>query len=169
MVSRRARPLARGPKVGNNPPVPPVFPIPEGLRVCPDGSWRVGDLPLVHPTGLRYLKERLRHEAAGDFVVEGQQRVPIAVAGPAFEVTRLELDAAHDRASVLLDDGTAEPIGDDALGMSADTGRFECRVRDGCFAALFGRGPHQTLLEHVEEDGGRFFLRVGSRRIPVRT
>jgi len=124
---------------------------------------------VVHPTGLRYLKERLRHEAAGDFVVEGQQRVPVAVAGPAFEVTRLELDPAHDRASVLLDDGTAEPIADDALGMSADTGRFECRVRGGCFAALFGRGPHQTLLEHVEEDGGRFFLRVGSRRIPVRT
>ena len=119
--------------------MPPVFPIPEGLRVCPDGSWRVGDLPLVHPTGLRYLKERLRHEAAGDFVVEGQQRVPIAVAGPAFEVTRLELDAAHDRASVLLDDGTAEPIGDDALGMSADTGRFECRVRDGSFAAEVGQ------------------------------
>jgi hypothetical protein len=137
--------------------------------VCPDGSWRVGELPVVHPAGLRYLKERVRHEDAGDFVVEGAQRMPVAVAGPAFEVTRLELDPAHDSACVVLDDGTAEPIRDDALGMSADTGRFECRVRDGRFAALFGRGPHQTLLEHVEEAGGRFFLRVGRRRIPVRT
>ena len=149
--------------------MPPVFAIPEGLRVCPDGSWRVGELPVVHPSGLRYLKERLRHEEAGDFVVEGGQRIPVAVAGPAFEVMSLELDAAHDRASVVLDDGTAEAIGDEALGMSPDTGRFECRVHEGCFAAIFGRGPHQTLLEHVEEAGGRFFLRVGSRRIPVRT
>jgi hypothetical protein len=137
--------------------------------VCPDGSWRVGEQPVVHPAGLRYLKERLRHETAGDFVVEGAQRVPVAVAGPAFEVMSLELDPSHDRASVLLDDGSAEAIGDDALAMSPDTGRFECRVRGGCFAALFGRGPHQTLLEHVEEAGGRFFLRVGRRRIPVRT
>jgi hypothetical protein len=137
--------------------------------VCADGSWRVGELPVVHPSGLRYLKERLRHEEAGDFVVEGAQRIPVAVAGPAFEVMSLELDATHERASVVLDDGTAEAIGDEALGMSADTGRFECRVHEGCFAALFGRGPHQTLLEHVEEAGGRFFLRVGNRRIPVRT
>lgn len=137
--------------------------------MCPDGSWRVGDLPVAHPSGLRYLKERLRHEEAGDFVVEGAQRVPVAVAGPAFEVTRLELDPDHDRACVVLDDGTEEPLCDDGLGMSPDTGRFECRVHDGCFGALFGRGPHQTLLEHVEEDGGRFYLRVGKRRIPVRT
>ena len=47
------------------------------------------ELPVVHPTGLRYLKERLRHEAAGDFVVEGQQRVPVAIAGPAFKVMSL--------------------------------------------------------------------------------
>ncbi len=118
-------PLAHGAQVGNNPAVPPVFPLPEGLRVCPDGSWRVGELPVVHPSGLRYLKERLRHEEAGDFVVEGGQRIPVAVAGPAFEVMSLELDAAHDRASVVLDDGTAEAIGDEALGMRADSGRFE--------------------------------------------
>jgi hypothetical protein len=147
----------------------PVFAIPEGLRVCPDGSWRVGELPVVHAAGLRYLKERLRHEEAGDFVVEGAQRMPVAVAGPAFEVMSLQLDDAHGRASVVLDDGTAETVGDDALGMSADTGRFECRVHAGSFGAIFGRGPHQTLLEHVEEADGRFFLRVGNRRIPVRT
>jgi hypothetical protein len=146
-----------------------LFAIPEGLRVCVDGSWRVGELPVAHPEGLRYLKARLVHDDAGDFVVDGPLRVPVAVEGPAFEVTSLRIDPAHDRASVELDDGSAEPITDDSLHMSDATGRFECRVRGGYFAAILGRGPHQTLLEHVEEDGGRFFLVAGRRRIPVRT
>ena len=149
--------------------MPTLFPIPEGLRVCADGSWRVGDLPVAHQQGLRYLKARLVHLDAGDFVVDGPQRVAVAVEGPPFEVLSLRIDPAHDEARVELDDGSAERIGDEALGMSETTGRFECRVRGGCFAARFGRGPHQTLLDHVEEDGGRFFLRAGRRRIPVRT
>jgi hypothetical protein len=149
--------------------VPALFPIPEGLRVCPDGSWRVGDLPVAHEQGLRYLKARLVHEDTGDFVVDGPQRVPVAVEGPPFEVLSLKVDSARDEARVELDDGSAETLGDEALGMSESTGRFECRVRGGRFAALLGRGPHQTLLEHVEEEGGRFFLRAGRRRIPVRT
>ena len=148
--------------------LPALFPIPEGLRVCPDGSWRVGDLPVAHQEGLRYLKARLVHDETGDFVVDGAQRVPVSIEGPPFEVLSLHIDAAHDEARVELDDGSAEAMADDALGMSETTGRFECRVRGG-FAARFGRGPHQTLLDHVEEEGGRFFLRAGQRRIPVRT
>jgi hypothetical protein len=149
--------------------VPSLFPIPEGLRVCPDGSWRVGELPVAHQEALRYLKARLVHEEAGDFVAEGPQRVPVAVEGPPFEVLSLRIDPAHDEARVELDDGSAEAITDDALAMSELTGRFECRVRGGAFAALLGRGAHQTLLEHVEQEGGRFFLCAGRRRIPVRT
>jgi hypothetical protein len=69
----------------------------------------------------------------------------------------------------VLDDGTVEIVGEGDLGMNRDSGRFEARVRRGDFTALLARGPHQMLLEHLEEDGGRFFLRVGQRRIAVRT
>jgi hypothetical protein len=149
--------------------VPSLFPIPEGLRVCPDGSWYVGELPVAHPAGLRYLKAHLVHEPGGDFVAQGRQRVPVAIEGPPFEVVRLRIDASLDEASVELDDGSAEAIADDSLCMSEATGRFECRVRGGAFAALLGRSAHQTLLENCEEEGGRFFLRAGRRRFPVRT
>jgi hypothetical protein len=84
-------------------------------------------------------------------------------------VTSLVLDADKGEARVVLDDGTVENVTDDALGMSRESGRFESRVRADRAAALLARGPHQTLLEHLEEDKGRFFLRVGERRIKVRT
>jgi hypothetical protein len=137
--------------------------------VFPDGSWRVGDLHVIHPPSLRYFKSRLVREASGDYIVEGEQKIPVEVRGPAFQAVSLVLEPEEGEARVVLDDGSVEAIGDHDLGMNRDTGRFECRVRGGAFAALLVRGPHQALIEHLEEDGGRFFLRVGRRRIPVRT
>ena len=101
--------------------------------------------------------------------MDGSQRMSVLVEGPAFQVTSLVLDQDKGEARVVLDDGTVETVTDDALGMNRETGRFESRVRGGRATALLARGPHQTLLEHTEEIQGRFFLRVGERRIAVRT
>ena len=143
--------------------------IPEGLRVLPDGSWRVGDFQVIHPPTLRYLKSHLVGEDAGPFVVDGAQRMPIQVEGPAFEVTRLVLEEEAATAAAVLDDGSRETIHDTSLGMNEETGRFECAVRGGRFRARLSRAAHQILLDNVIEDEGAFFLRVGARRIPLRT
>ncbi|HEY7411535.1 MAG TPA: hypothetical protein VII13_12365 [Vicinamibacteria bacterium] len=142
--------------------------IPEGLRVFPDGTWRVGDHHVIHPPSLRYLKQHLVREGTEAFVVDGAQRMPVQVDGPAFGVVSLVIDAEGGRARLVLDDGGVEEIADDTLGMNQQNGRFEATVRDGGFRALLARGPHHALLEHLEQDGGRFFLRVGSRRFAVR-
>jgi len=102
-------------------------------------------------------------------VVDGEQRIPITVEGPAFQVITLVLDRERGEARAVLDDGSVETLGDGALGMNRSTGRFECTVRAGTFRAILGRGPHQSLLANLEEETGRFFLRVGERRIGVRT
>ena len=91
------------------------------------------------------------------------------IEGSPFQVVTLVLDRDKEEARAVLDDGSVERLEDDALGMNRDTGRFECRVRDGRFRAMLGRGPRQALLDHMEEEAGRFFLRVGGRRIGVRT
>lgn len=143
--------------------------IPQGLHVCPDGSWRVGEYHVIHPPSLRYFKSHLVHENGGPAVVDGDQRIPITVDGPAFQVMTLVLDRQKGEARAVLDDGSVETVGDGVLGMNRATGRFECAVRAGSFRAILGRGPHQALLDNLEEETGRFFLRVGERRIGVRT
>src|SRR5262245_42867297 len=65
--------------------------IPEGLRVMPDGSWRVGEEPVRHEASLRYFKAHLSFED-GPAIVAGGRRVPVAMEGPPFEVTRLFFD-----------------------------------------------------------------------------
>jgi hypothetical protein len=52
--------------------------------------------------------------------------------------------------------------------MNEETGRFECLVRGGRARALLSRAAHERLLEKVEEEAGRFFLEVGSRRLWIR-
>jgi len=144
------------------------WPIPQGVRVAPDGSWSVGEFRIVHAPSLRFLKERLVFEDAGAFLVQGERRLPVAIEGPAFEVTELRLLPDAGEALAVLDDGSVEVLGPDSLATDASTGRAECTARGGRARAAFSRGAHQALLEHVEEVGGRFFLRVGQRRLPIR-
>jgi hypothetical protein len=42
-------------------------------------------------------------------------------------------------------------------------------VRGGRFRARLSRAAHERLLDNVVEEDGAFFLRVGPRRIPLRT
>jgi hypothetical protein len=149
--------------------MPDWWTAPEGVRVLPDGGWRVGGFAISHEPSLRYLKARLVFEEAGAFLVEGDERVPVIVEGPAFEVTAFRLDEAAGEVQVALDDGSEERLADEALSLSAETGRFECLVRQGLARAALSRGAHQLLLARVEEDEGLFVVRVGSRRIPIRT
>ena len=144
------------------------WPSPEGVRVGPDGGWSVGEFRIAHLPSLLFLKARLVFEDEVAFLVEGDRRLPVAIEGPAFEVTELRLDPAKGEARVVLDDGSEEVLGHDTLGTDPNTGRVECLVRGGHARAAFSRSAHQALLPHVEETRGRFYLRVGSRRLAIR-
>ena len=75
----------------------PLWEVPEGLAVRADGSWRVGGQHVIHPPTLRYLKAHLVFEPAGAFVVDGTQRMAVALLAARFEnlPERRRLDDAH--------------------------------------------------------------------------
>lgn len=146
-----------------------LFKVPEGLSVRADGTWHVGEYPVAHERSLRYFKEHLVFEADGAFIVDGTDRQPVAVEGPAFEVLRLDVDHGSAEIRVSLDDGSEELLTEGTLGMDPVSGRLECRVRGGLARAAFSRGTHQALLELAEEEGGRFFVRVAGRRLSIST
>ena len=144
--------------------------IPEGVRVLPDGAWRVGGFPIIHTPSLRHLKTRLLFDdEGGAFIADGSQRMPVTVEGPPFEVLSLILDGTKGEVHALLDDGTEEVVTSGSLSMNEESGRFECLARGGRCRAVFSRAAHQSLLDNLAEEGGRFFIRVGSLRIPIRT
>lgn len=143
------------------------WPIPEGVRILKDGGWRVGGFPVIHPASLRHLKARLVFEEDGAFVVDGEQRMPVVLEGPPLEVLTLVLDREQGEARAVLDDGSEETLRE--AQMNSETGRIECTARGGRARAVFSRGAHQAVLQHFAEEDGRFYLRVGARRVPIRT
>jgi hypothetical protein len=165
--------VAGGPRdetLGYTRAVAPFWQIPEGVRVLPDGAWRVGGFPIIHTPSLRHLKTRLLFdEEGGAFIADGSQRMPVTVEGPPFEVLSLVLEGAKGEVHALLDDGTEEVVTASSLSMNEESGRFECLARGGRCRAVFSRAAHQSLLDNLAEEDGHFFIRVGSRRIPIRT
>lgn len=147
--------------------MPTSWPIPEGVRVTKDGAWRVGGFPVIHAPSLRHLKQHLVFEDAGVFIADGDQRLPVLVEGPPLEVLSLHMDESCGEVSAVLDDGSEETL--DGAEMNAETGRFECWAHGGRARAVFSRAAHQVLLDHVSEEDGRFYLRVGPRRLPILT
>ena len=147
--------------------MPSFWTAPEGVKIAPSGAWSVGGLPIRHLPSLRLLKARLSFTDDGAYLMDGPVRLPVQVEGPAFEVASLRLDPHSSEALAVLDDGSEEPLND--LGMEEGSGRFVCVVRGGRALAVLSRAAHQTLLSHVEQVDGRFFLPVGQRRLPVRT
>jgi hypothetical protein len=145
------------------------WPLPEGVRVLPDGAWKVGGFPILHVPSLRLLKAHLLFDEDGVFIADGGKRMPVVVEGPAFEVVSLVLDRRTEQARAVLDDGSEETLDGASVGMNEETGRFECRARGGRARAVFSRAAHQVLLDNVVEENGAFYLRVGGRRIPITT
>lgn len=141
--------------------------VPEGVRVQPDGAWTVGGLKVRHRASLRLLKSRLRFTDDGAFLMDGPVRLPVQVEGPAFEVEDLRLDAALGEACAVLDDGSEESLTE--VDMDPASGRFYCAVRGGRARAVLSRAAHEALIEHVEQEDGRFFLALGQKRLALRT
>jgi hypothetical protein len=131
-----------------------------------DGAWTVGGLPIRHAPSLRELKSKLHFAAEGAYLMDGPPRLPVALEGPAFEVTRLRLDPDRGEGYVMLDDGTEEPLY--GLGIDGATGRLSCVVREGHARAVLSRGAHQALMEHVKVDDDHWFVAIGLCRLPVR-
>jgi hypothetical protein len=148
-------------------PTAPVWQIPEGLRVLPDGTWSVGALQVAHPLTLLYLKSHLVLDADGAYVSDGARRVAVALDGPPLVVTGLSTDAAKGAATVTLDDGSVEPLREGSLSLDPRNGRFFCAVRGGRLRAPLSRSAHQRLLELAIEEDGRFFLPAGPCKIEI--
>jgi hypothetical protein len=142
-------------------------PIPEGVRVLPDGSWRVGDQAISHPRRLRYLKQRLAFEEGRAFLVDGAQRQALVLDGPPFQVDGLVFDAERGDVRVRLDDGTEESLAELVVRMNPETGHFECTVKDGRTRAVLSSVAHDALIDALEQEGGEFFVPLGARRCRV--
>ena len=112
----------------------------------------------------------LRRDASGRCVIEiGRQRCRVEVEDTAYVVWAVRWaghgDGEEDRASLLLSDGSLEPLDPGTLRIGKDNIPY-CRVKNGCFDARFSRSGYYQLAGRVEHDPSRdaYFISLRGQR-----
>lgn len=154
------------------PPEPaPPGGIPAGwklprLRITRDGEWLHEGEEVTHPGILANLRENLKVDAEGHYLVAGPARVPVELEDAPFVVLRVAGEG--DQLVATLNDLSREPLDPETLSFDAE-GVPHCRVKGGIFVARLSRAATHQLLERMEdtEGGSAAILVVGSRRYPI--
>ena len=154
-------------------PTEPAAPggIPAGwklprLRITRDGEWLHEGEEVTHPGILANLRENLKVDAEGHYLVAGPARVPVELEDAPFVVVRVAVEG--DRLEATLNDLSREPLDPETLSFDEE-GVPHCRVKGGTFSARLSRAATHQLLERMEDEGegNRAVLVVGSRRYPI--
>jgi len=163
LVSPRSEPQASEVPAG----APPLRPF--GLRLHHDGRWTHEGQPILN----RRLREHFDRSVnylpdEKKFVVTLRHfRGEIEVEEAAFFVR--SFDAASGR--IALSDGTEEALEPATLALSPRDGALLCRVKrelapEGLLAR-FHHSAHAELMQAVEEQGGRLWLRLAGALHPL--
>ena len=134
------------------------------IRIDADGVWFHEDEEVTHPRILAELREGLRADGDGYYLLAGPVRVPVEVADTPFVVVRVEPEGAD--LALVLNDLSREILTPETLRFGA-RGAPYCRVKDGRFEARMSRAAAYQLLQHVEAGASPPSLVLGERRYPL--
>jgi hypothetical protein len=141
-----------------------------GLSIDPEGRLLHRGEPVTHARTLEVLWRSLERAPDGRYLVRiGRESAYVQVDDAPYAVRGVIGDPAGGAPSLLLSDGSREPLDPATLSIGVD-GVLRCAVK-GDHAARFGRAAQIALGLAMEESppgSGRFFLTVGEVRHRIR-
>lgn len=131
------------------------------------GRWFHKGVEMIRRDFIRLFYENLEIDPSGRYIISlGKDRCYLDVEDTPFVVRRTsEGNAGTEggRFILSLSDDTEEPLDPETLRVG-DGDVLYCRVKSGVFPARFARPAYYQLAEHIEEEGGRFFLEMDGKR-----
>ncbi|MFO0576591.1 MAG: DUF1285 domain-containing protein [Polyangia bacterium] len=152
----------------------------ERIELDPEGQWRHQGEPFTNPNLIALFHRSIARTAGGTYVLQIPPfSYPITVADTPRFVRHVRIaareaggrEAGGPAVTLLLSDGSEQPLAADGLAYVADRGLY-CRVLspDGSrWPARFLRPAYYALAEHLVEEGGAFQLDLPSGRVPIPT
>lgn len=147
----------------------------ERIELDPEGQWRHQGEPFTNPNLIALFHRSITRTAGGTYVLQIPPfTYPITVADTPRFVRHVRIagsEAGGPAVTLLLSDGSEQPLAADGLAYVADRGLY-CRVRapDGSrWPARFLRPAYYALAEHLVEEDGAFQLDLPSGRVPIPT
>jgi hypothetical protein len=136
-------------------------------RLDDQGVLHHADTPITHPRMLKVFFRNLRPLDDGRFlsVCAGEENYLVPDDTP-FVVVAIAVNRDREggvtSVDLTLQDTTNEPLDLGAVSIGENDVVYT-RVREGAFAARFGRRAQLALLSLAEERDGAYVLRVGTR------
>jgi uncharacterized protein len=135
-----------------------------GLSIDDEGRFRHRGELVTHARTLEALWRSLERRPDGRWQVRvGKEIGFVDVSDAPFGVHGARLEP--DRVMLHLTDGSVEELAPEGLRLGGD-GVLRCTVKGG-HPARFGRAAQAALAPLLEEEGGRYRLRIGGRAWPV--
>jgi hypothetical protein len=128
-----------------------------------NGQWIADGYEITHEPTRKLFARSLFKDEQGYYLHIGREVKRIAVEDTAYFVHRVEGDPTRG-IRVVLNDDAEEPL--DPATLSYRPGRLVCRVtrRGDSEEARFLHAPYFDLLQHLEEDGSEYFLRIAGKK-----
>ena len=133
------------------------------------GSWFSPYGEVTHPGVKRYFQSILEKRENGLVLDNGRQQVEVVAKGFIFFVEAIREREYEGKPWIwlVINDGTEEPLNPESLVILRDNSII-CSIKGGKFKAKFTLSAYWQLVEHVVEENGKFFLKMGDMLIPLR-
>lgn len=144
---------------------------PGEIRIDKQGAWFFNGVPIINRNVLDLFNASIEPDGSGGYRLRiGAETNPIVVEDTPYVVTRVEREQGPDGPgfSLLLSDGSSERLCLETLSLSGENVPY-CRVKNGRFSARFLRPPYYQLADHIEQEGDRYFIREGDKRVYLET
>jgi len=139
------------------------------FKIDKDGTWSSDYGEVKHPRIKRYLSQILKEENGNFTVSDGKSSARVKVEETPFfvEAIREEKKAGKTTGILLIiNDDTIEKLDPSTLKIKKDNSII-CKIKNGRFKAKFTLSAYWQLIEHVIEEEGKFYLKLGDKKWPL--
>ncbi|MBW2047754.1 MAG: DUF1285 domain-containing protein [Deltaproteobacteria bacterium] len=138
-----------------------------------EGRWYHQGAEIIRRDFVGLFYQNMELDGEGRYLINWAGRTCyVEVEDTAFVVRRVSLEGGGQdgdlRLELSLSDDTKEVLDPDTLWIGNQNVLY-CRVKSGLFPARFNRAAYYQLAQHVEEEGGAFFLSLNDRRHMILT
>jgi hypothetical protein len=131
-----------------------------------DGEWYSDGERIANQRIADLFARCVRRDSSGGYMLQmGDEKAPLEVEDTPFVIRQIEGNP-DSGISVVLNDGSSEPLEPSSLRSGADNALY-CRVKGGEHEARLLRPAYYALARWIREADGRFVLRVGGREYPI--
>ncbi|RLB09928.1 MAG: hypothetical protein DRG39_07015 [Deltaproteobacteria bacterium] len=132
------------------------------ITIDKEGIWYHKGAQIIRKDIIKFFYEHMELDEQGRYIISWKnERCVVDVMDTAFFVQRV--DKIDGDFLLYISDETEERLDPESLYIGKDNVLY-CQIKAGRFPARFVRPAYYQIAEYIEEENGRFFLKVNNKR-----